>query len=109
MKIPADAIIAPEKLTRYLLVPLRRSDKSGFLALLGFTLANPGALESAIRSQAASAQAVVDSVDVYGTHMTVTAMLVGPIAARMVLTVWVRLDEDGLVRFVTLKPLRSRP
>ena len=90
-------------------MPLRRSDKSGFLALLGFTLANPDALDAAIRAQAASTEAVLESVDVYGTHMIVTAPLAGPIAARMVVTVWVRLAEDGRVRFVTLKPVRSRP
>jgi hypothetical protein len=32
MKIPADAIIAREKLTRYLLIPQRKSDKSKWLA-----------------------------------------------------------------------------
>jgi hypothetical protein len=42
VKIPPDAIIAPEKPDRYLLVPLARNDKSGFLAQAGFALANPG-------------------------------------------------------------------
>ncbi len=37
MKIPSDAIIPDEKLTRYLLVPKARNDKSKFLAQAGFT------------------------------------------------------------------------
>ena len=40
MKLPADAIIAPEKLTRYLLVRHARGDKSAFLARAGYTLEN---------------------------------------------------------------------
>ena len=39
MKIPPDALIAPEKLTKYLLVPLSKSDKSRYLARAGFNLA----------------------------------------------------------------------
>jgi len=36
MRIPADAIIASEKLRDYLLVHQERSDKSAFLAVAGF-------------------------------------------------------------------------
>src|ERR1019366_419577 len=106
VKILPEAILARKKLTHYLLVPLRRSDKSGFLARLGFTPKNPDELDAAIRAQASSTEAVVDSVDEYGTHLTVTAPLAGPISTRPVVTVWVRSSDDGLVRFVTLKPLR---
>jgi hypothetical protein len=109
MKVPLDAIIAREKLTRYLLVPRAKSDKSGFLAKLGFTLANPDALDAAIRAQADSAEAVVELVDIYGEHLTVAGMLGGPLASRPVVTVWIRLAADGSVRFVTLKPDRSKP
>ena len=38
MKIPNDAIIPDEKLTRHLLVYKARNDKSKFLAQAGFTL-----------------------------------------------------------------------
>ncbi len=109
MRIPPDAIMAREKLTHSLLVPRAKSDKSGFLAKLGFTLANPDALEAAIRAQADCADAAVESVDVYGEHMTVSGVLAGPSGPRPVITVWVRPAAGGPVRFVTLKPLRSRP
>lgn len=42
MRIPADAIIPEDKLTRYLLVPREYDDKSRFLSQAEFTLANPG-------------------------------------------------------------------
>ena len=38
MRIGPDAIVAPEKLTQYLLAPLRKNDKSKFLARSGSTL-----------------------------------------------------------------------
>jgi len=40
MKLPADAIIAAEKVTRYLLVSQTRGDKSAFLARGGYTIEN---------------------------------------------------------------------
>ena len=40
MKLPEDSNIAPEKLTRYLLVSQARGDKSAYLALAGYTLDN---------------------------------------------------------------------
>ena len=60
MKIPADAIIPDEKLTRYLLVYKVRNDKSKFLAQAGFTQENPEALRAAISSLAESVEAVED-------------------------------------------------
>lgn len=40
MKLPADAEIAPEKLSRYLLVRQARGDKSAFLSRAGYAAAN---------------------------------------------------------------------
>ena len=40
MKLSADAIIAAEKVTRYLLVSQTRGDKSAFLARGGYTIEN---------------------------------------------------------------------
>jgi len=40
MKIPAQASIPESKLTAYLLIPRRVDDKSGYLALAGFSLDN---------------------------------------------------------------------
>jgi hypothetical protein len=40
VKLPEDSHIAPEKLSRYLLVPQARGDKAAYLALAGYTLDN---------------------------------------------------------------------
>ena len=40
MKLPSDATIAKDKLTRYLLLSQARGDKSAFLARAGYTLEN---------------------------------------------------------------------
>lgn len=60
MKIPADAIIPPPKLTRYLLISREQDDKSKFLAQAGFTQDNPQQLEAAIRQLADTVEAVED-------------------------------------------------
>jgi hypothetical protein len=50
MKLPADAIIAAEKVTRYLLVSQTRGDKSAFLARGGYTIENADQLLHDLRS-----------------------------------------------------------
>lgn len=111
MRIPPDAIIADEKLTRYLLVPRARSDKSRFLERGGFALGRPIELDRAIRQVIESADAVEDTVDEYGTSYTVTGLLQGPNGVRLpVVLVWVRRQKDEQFRFVTLKPHKeNRP
>lgn len=46
MKLPSNFVIAPEKLTQYLLVQRPRNDKSGFLARAGYDMSNWSLLES---------------------------------------------------------------
>jgi len=106
MKIPQNAIIPPEKLTGYLLVPQKKNDKSQFLAQAGFTADNPATLAQAIRILMASNEAVQDRQDVYGTFYQVTDDLVGPHGILSVVTVWLLRTIDGHYRFVTLKPVR---
>jgi hypothetical protein len=109
MKLPEDALIAREKLTHYLLVFQQDSDKSKFLAQAGFTQANPEALELAIRQMIATHEAVFDSHNRYGDFYRVEGTLQGVNNHDLlVVTIWImRSEEDGLYRFVTLKPLRK--
>ena len=51
MRLPADAVIAMDKLTRYLLVPQARGDKSAFLAGAGYARENAEQLLRDLRSQ----------------------------------------------------------
>jgi hypothetical protein len=108
--IPTDAIIAPSKLTQYLLARQRTNDKSGYLAQAGFGPDSAAALESEIRRLSASTEAVADRVNEYGTYYTVTGAVTGPNARQLqVRLVWLR-RLDGVFSFVTLVPeSRSTP
>jgi len=108
MKIPADATIADDKLTGYLLVPRPRDDKSGFLAQAGFTQQNPQALREAIRRLADSSEAVEDGDNEYGTFLRVEGDLIGPLAMLSVVLIWMRRHVDGSTHFVTLKPRKEK-
>ena len=51
MRLPADTAIDADKLTRYLLLPQARGDKSAFLAQAGYTLENADQLLRDLRTQ----------------------------------------------------------
>jgi len=108
MKIPPNAIIAADKITKYLLISRSKSDKSRYLARAGFRLSEPYSLEKAIRELVASVDAVEDTTDVYGTDYNVRGELLGPSGMRLpVVVVWVR-QADGQFRLVTVKPDKEK-
>ncbi|BAZ22849.1 hypothetical protein NIES4073_37370 [Kalymmatonema gypsitolerans NIES-4073] len=108
MKIPADAIIPDEKLTRYLLVYKARNDKSKFLAQAGFSQENPEALRAAISSLAESVEAVEDGTNEYGIFYRVEGDLNGINGVNLsVVTIWLQRQSDGKFQFVTLKPRKE--
>ena len=51
MLLPQDALILPEKLTRYLLASRKRNDKSKWLAKVGYIPENWRVLECDLRRQ----------------------------------------------------------
>lgn len=107
MRIPADAVILPEKLTRYLLQPRPWDDKSEFLAQAGFSQNEPVALEAAIRRTAARFDATEDGTNEYGTFFRVEGLLQGPSGRSLqVVLIWLQWKLDDSFHFVTLKPLR---
>ncbi len=108
MKIPDDAIISDDKLTRYLLVYKARNDKAKFLAQAGFTQQNPEALLAAIRSLTEMIEAVEDRTDEYGTFYRVEGELIGANGVNLsVTTIWLRRKVDGTFQFVTLVPRKE--
>jgi len=110
MRIPADAIIPAEKLTRYLLLPRPWDDKSRFLGQAGFSLHDPASLEDAIRRTAANFDAVDDGFNDYGTFFRVDGDLVGPTGRSLqVVIIWLQWKLDGSFHFVTLKPRKVQP
>lgn len=108
MKIPEDASIPDEKITRYLLVENPRNDKSKFLAQAGFTLENPEALKVAIKSLIREGEAVEDRNNEYGVFYRVTGKLMGANGVSLsVVTIWLQRQIDGKFQFVTLKPFKE--
>ena len=109
MKIPADSIIPPAKLTDYLLVERPWDDKSKFLAQADFRRDDPQSLEQAIRQLAANADAVEDGENEYGAFWRVEGDLCGPNGVRLtVVAIWLHWLADGKFHLVTLKPRKEK-
>ena len=108
VKIPPDAVIALEKLTKYLLTWRAKDDKSRYLAQGGFDQSNPKALEAAIRVAIAQTEAMIDRANQHGTYYNVRCDLSGPEGRKLpVVLIWLcRLD--GIYCFITLVPARER-
>jgi hypothetical protein len=75
--LPQDAIIAEEKLTKYLLVPLPKDDKSKFLARAGYILENWQQLEQDLRAQVLTQPAEAIETTSYGEKYVIRACLRG--------------------------------
>jgi hypothetical protein len=105
MKLPIDALIAPEKLTRYLLVKRAVGDKSEFLKQAGYTLDNPVQLEQDIRVQILSQEAAPIETNDYGDVFEIKGALVGPNGTALrVRSVWMQESKTGITKFITLYP-----
>lgn len=108
MKLPAEVVVAEDKLLRYLLVRRPWDDKSKYLAAAGFTIGNPEVLERAIRQLASTSESYEDGVNEYGVFWRTEGVLTGPFQALPVVLIWLQWKVDGSIRFVTLKPQRGR-
>ncbi|HEY9629881.1 MAG TPA: hypothetical protein V6C84_21465 [Coleofasciculaceae cyanobacterium] len=108
MKIPVDAEIPEEKLTRYLLLPRMRDDKSKFLAQGGFELEASDALRAAIIHLIKTQEAVEDGINEYGIFYRVVGNLEGVNGrSLLVVVIWIRWYSDSSFHFVTLKPQKG--
>jgi hypothetical protein len=109
MKLPADSEIPLAKLTRYLLVPLPRGDKSKFLMRAGYTAENPSRLIADLRSQIVPLNATPAGFTKFGDFFEIVGVLRGPNGVSLnVKTIWIREHLRGNVRFVTLLPDKSK-
>jgi hypothetical protein len=104
MIIPKDATIAVEKIRDYLLVPQRKSDKSKYLGLGGYSRQDFWELLRDLREQFlpgdATFQERIDDGDLY----ILRGMLEGPNGRRLpVKTIWMLKWTDEW-KFVTLFP-----
>ncbi|MDF5721655.1 MAG: hypothetical protein PUP91_14490 [Rhizonema sp. PD37] len=108
MKIPENAVIPQEKLTKYLLVFRRKDDKSKFLEQAGFIQENADDLLKAIRQLAVTNEVQKDNINEYGIFYTVEGNLRGVNGRDLaVVTVWLQSKNDGSFRFITLKPKKE--
>jgi hypothetical protein len=103
--LPNNSVISEEKLTKYLLIPLLKDDKSKFLATAGYTLAKWKILEQDIRTQILTQPAEMIEVSKYGQKYSIRGNLKGVNGVELkILTIWM-VSEDT-AKFVTLVPDR---
>ena len=105
MKLPSTAVIAPEKIRRYLLSPRKRNDKSKWLAKAGYKLENWRKLEKDLRTQILTLDALSTEGTKYGQMYEIKGELIGPNGKTLsVRSVWMDEHESKLTKFITMFP-----
>ena len=105
MKLPANTVIVPEKVTLYLLVPQARGDKSAFLERAGYTLENAEQLLSDLRAQLLPLEATLGKSNKFGQCYETRGSLTGPNGVTLaVRAIWMTEHLSGVTKFVTLLP-----
>ena len=105
MKLPADATIVREKLTRYLLVRQARGDKSVFLARGGYSLENADQLLNDLRDQLLRLHATPLHSTRFGEFYEIRGTLTGPNGiALKIRSIWMGEKLSGTTKFITLIP-----
>lgn len=105
MKLPAKTLIAPEKITKYLLVWRKNKDKSKWLAQAGYTLKNWKILEEDLRKQILPLDATPTESTKYGQMYEITNNLTGPNGKVLaVCTIWMTETTTGITKFITVFP-----
>ena len=105
MKLPPNTVIAPRKVTEYLLRLRIEDDKSVFLALAGYTPDNADLLLRDIRQQFLPLEAEFFEQTEYGSKYRIRGTLTGPNGrALRVVTIWMKEDTTNQTKFVTLFP-----
>jgi hypothetical protein len=108
MKLPANAIMAREKATEYLLVRQGRNDKSAFLEKGGYTSANPDALIAGLKELRELNDAMPVDDNPFGVYYEVVGILRGPAGIGLrVRTIWMTEHLSGVTKFITLIPIET--
>lgn len=109
MNLPPDAVIAKDKLTRYLLLPHAHGDKSAFLRAAGYTLEGADQLLRDLRTQILPLEAERLEFNKFGQYYQVRGTLTGPNGVALpVRTIWMTEHLSGATKFVTLIPDKRR-
>ncbi len=105
MRLPADTIIAPEKVRHYLLMPQARGDKSGFLERAGYTSEHADQLLRDLRLQLLPLEAIPAKSNQFGQYYETSGNLTGPNGVTLaVRAIWMTEHLSGVTKFVTLLP-----
>ena len=105
MKLPAESLIALAKITHYLLVPLTRGDKSGFLKLAGYDPSLALRLVEDLRHQVLVCEAVAIELTDHGQYFEISCPLTGPNGRVLdIRTIWMKEHLSGQTKFITLIP-----
>jgi hypothetical protein len=110
MKLPynKNAIIAKEKLTKYVLSETHAVGKfkANFFRKFGFDETNVPLLEKALRTIEQSEEVKEESKSVYGTKYVINGRIKTPIGnAIKVQTVWIIEEKQKHPRFITVYPV----
>lgn len=106
MKLPLDAVIAPTKLTKYLLIWRDADDKSKFLAQAGYGQENWQQLAADLRNQILPREAMPsDEPNRFGDVYEIRGILRGANGVNLaVVTIWMIEYETQQTKFITLYP-----
>ena len=105
MKLQAEAIIAREKITDYLLKWRPDNDKSQFLKRAGYSQNNWRRLLEDIRNHILTLEAEFLGGTAYGELWKIRGTLKGPNGISInVVTIWMNEKYTGLTKFITLFP-----
>lgn len=108
MKLPDDSSIDHRKVTHYLLVPLAQGDKSRFLALAGYDLAQSDRLLADLRDQIVSGDAQKLRSTEHGQYYQIRSALTGPNGRTLrIRTIWMKEHLSQRTKFVTLIPEKT--
>ena len=103
MYLNPNAVISPNKLTQYLLIPLPKDDKSQYLAQGGYTLLNWQRLERDLREQILILEAQPTLKTKYGQKYQIMGSLNCPNGVILnIKTIWIVTEQT--TKFVTLFP-----
>lgn len=100
-----NAIISPDKIKRYLLVPKKRNDKSRWLAQAGYKLEIWHILKQDLKEQLSGIKAVATDMTPYGQLFEVKGEIIGPNGHLLrVCTIWMEERETNRTKFITMYP-----
>lgn len=103
MLLSRHTVIAPKKMWGYLLTFGEEADKSGFLALLGYTENDAERLAADIRQQLLPCDASPAGETAYGRKFVIEGRLRGPNGRSLpVKSIWMMEKATGRTKFITL-------